>query len=244
MRRHGSSPERAVVWRGGLLFAVVALFLIVMIAAAMQGAARIHPIGGTPEPRPLETMPVLPGASGTPTPEPLPPNPVTELLGAVILGILVVLVGVGVIVLIVLLVRTLVGAWHDRPLRRRDGDEVGLAIVHASVDPEPEVIAAAIQRGIAGALREIDERPLPEDAIVAAWVGLEESAADAGLVRGASETPGEFAVRIITRRAGITAEAETLLRLYERVRFGGHPALEDDRAVARAALKNIEVGWR
>jgi hypothetical protein len=230
--------------RGGLLFVVVGLFLIVMIASAIQSAPRIRPIGGTPEPRPVGTMPAAPAPSGSPTQEPLPPNPVGEVLGAILLGVLVVLAGIGLIVLIVWLIRTLAHAWRDRPLRRRDGDDVGAAVAHEAAPAEPEIAASVIQRGIAGALREIAEPRAPSDAIVAAWVGLEESAADAGLIRGTSETPAEFALRVITRRAGIAAEAETLLGLYERVRFGGYAAVEDDRTVARAALERIEEGWR
>ena len=61
-----------------------------------------------------------------------------------------------------------------------------------------------MQRGIAGALATIDERATASDAIVAAWIGLEESAADAGVKRAASETPGEFVVRIITLRPGLS----------------------------------------
>lgn len=220
---------------------IIGLFLLVMIASAVQGTPSIHLIGSPPGPRRNEPIPEVPGSGGIPAPPSLPPSPMGELIGTTLLGVLVALVGIGIVLL---LARTLIRAWRDRQLRRRDGDEVGLTAAYALSVPEPEVIAEVIQRGIIGALREIDERSIPADAIVAAWVGLEESAADAGLARGVSETPGEFTLRIITRKSGISDDAEKLLRLYERVRFGGYSAGEEDRDAARAALKNIERGWR
>lgn len=230
--------------RGWLIGAVTGLFLVVMLAAALQGAPRISPITSTPEPLPAEPLPEI---SATPSPTPtLPPEPsiVAGVLGAIMLAVLILLGLVGVVLLILWAVRALIRAWRNRPLQRRDGDSVGFAMAEAPSVADPHVITTVIQRGIAGALQQIDSRPVPTDAIIAAWMGLEESAADAGLTRGRSETPGEFTVRIITWRTGISADAKILLRLYERVRFGGHVADEEDRATARAALRSIEAGWR
>ena len=77
------------------------------------------------------------------------------------------------------------------------------------------------------------------DAIIAAWVGLELSAERAGFVRSASETPSEFTRRIVSRAAGSAADVDTLLRLYERVRFGDYLANERDRIRAREALRRL-----
>lgn len=228
--------------RSGLLVTVVALFLLVMTAAAVQGAPTIRPVGSTSEPLPPETMPELSESTGTPAP--LESNPITELIGSIAFGILMLLAAAGAVALIVLVIRALLRAWRDRPLARRDGGETGTSLAAEPRAAEPEIVATLIQRGIAGALHEIEAGSIPSDAIIAAWVGLEESAADAGLTRGPSETPAEFTVRIISRRAGISSDARILLRLYERVRFGGYFAVEDDREIARSALRSIEAGWR
>lgn len=213
-----------------------------MLAASVQGIPTITPPDLAPAEGEVFEIPeatMSPGPTLTP-----PPEPATDI-ASVVLSIIFLLFGIAVAALIMFfVVRALVRLWQDRPLQTREGGEVGFAVTAPDDTREADAAAPAIRRGIDGALRSIDERAKPGDAIVAAWVGLEESAADAGLSRGRSETPAEFALRIITRRAGITDAATTLLHLYERVRFGGYAAGEGDRDRARAALKTIEEGWR
>lgn len=219
---------------------LVGLFAIVMLAASVQGTPTITPpdlarIDGERFEPPEPTM----TPDGSPTPLPERGSDLTEMIiGAIFL----IFALVAATLIVTLVIRALMRAWRDRPLRRRD--DGGAAFELSGEDSPEDAAAPAIRRGIEGALRSIEERTTPADAIIAAWVGLEESAADAGLTRGRSETPAEFALRIITRRAGITDAATDLLRLYERVRFGGHQADEADRTAARAALKTIEEGWR
>lgn len=226
----------------GLLSAVTALFLIAMIAAAIQGAPTFRPS----DPAPLESDRPLPTTSPAPTGSPTPLDVDLTSAGVVQVFsvILLVLVVAGIVALVVVIVCALVRAWRDRPLRRRDAADVAAEVETFPVTPEPEVAATTIRRGIAGALWAIDDQDRPSDAVIAAWIGLEESAADAGTRRGASETPGEFAVRIITIREGVAAEATELLRLFERVRFGAHEATEQERDAARDALRRIEEAWR
>lgn len=231
----------------GTVVVVSGLFFVAMIAAAVQGRPVLPPATATPE------SPSIPPEALTPPPEtPMPwqiEQPTssvwTDIVSFMLLALLILFAVAGVVWLTVVVVRALMAAWRDRPLRRADAGEVGVILSDlAAPAAEPEVETAVIQRGVAGALRQIDERAIASDAIIAAWVGLEESAADAGIRRAASETPGEFALRIISRRDGIAADAENLLRLYERVRFGGRIADEADRRTAKAALLRIEEGWR
>jgi hypothetical protein len=49
---------------------------------------------------------------------------------------------------------------------------------------------------------------------------------------------------MIGLREGIADETRGLLRLYERVRFGGYEADERDRASARDDLQRIREAWR
>ena len=51
-------------------------------------------------------------------------------------------------------------------------------------------------------------------------------------------------MRILRRRPGLDADLETLLALYESVRFGGVPSEEAARSAARRCLAAIEEGWR
>lgn len=233
---------RRGVHRLGIVSAVAALFFIVMIAAAIQGTPTFRPS----EPAPLassEPVPTtIPGETGLP--EEIEIDPTSAAVVQAFAVILMLLVVAGVIVLLVIIARALLRAWRNRPTGLRDGAEVAAEVADVTAVPEPEVAVDAVRRGIAGALQAIDDRALPTDAVIAAWVGLEESAADAGASRAPSETPAEFALRIITRRSGIEDEASELLTLFERVRFGSHVATESERHAARAALRRIDEVWR
>lgn len=218
---------------------VVVLFAVILVATSLQGRPEINPPQLSPgEPPP----PPLPEAE-TSTEPPLPTEPpnaaVQDILGAVLL----VVMGIAAALVLYGLVRLLRRLWQDRPLRRQptDAPETSRAGI---AEPEEAVAAPVVRRGVAGALRTIEHHPVPSDAIVAAWVGLEETAADAGLRRGVSETPGEFALRLMSMQSAAAAPATRLLELYERVRFGGLEAGETERALARAALQEIEEEWR
>lgn len=223
------------------LVAVAGFFAVVMFVAAQQGLPQFRPLpgGGT------ELVDV---GTSEPAPAEMTPGPMEQTEESPLFKvILAVLVAIAVLTLLFfgarMLVRYLRGLWRDRPLERREAAAVdAMSVVIAGTDAEPD--AAIIRRGIDEALRTIDVDPAPGDSIVAAWVGLEESATDAGAGRAPHETPSEFTVRIIGRRAGIAADVVALLGLYEQVRFGGLVAEERDRATAAACLRGIQEGWR
>ncbi|MFJ4996643.1 DUF4129 domain-containing protein [Microbacterium sp. NPDC088619] len=239
---HQTRPARRSVDRVVLPSVVVSLFVVVMIAAAIEGRPTFRPAA----PIPAGTAEPLPTAEpgGTGLPEPVEVDSTSAVVVQILTMILMVLVAGGIIALMVVIVRAVLRAWRERPLRRRDASLVASEVDQLASTPSADIAVGVMQRGIAGALQTIDERVTASDAIIAAWIGLEESAADAGVRRAASETPGEFAVRIITLRPGVADEAAALLRLYESVRFGTRVADEGDRASARQALRRIEGVWR
>ena len=220
----------------------VIVIALAMLAAAMQGTPAFDPpewqrAGGA-----THDMPTLPpGPTENPMADFFPDEPGKggSLVGWILLGLAAVVVAV----LLFFLVRALIRAWLARTPTRA-AEAPGTEFFTTDREPDPEAAAPEIRRGIAFARRVIDEHEVPSEAIVAAWVGLEQSAADAGLTRGPAETPAEFALRIITHRSAIAADARELLRLYERVRFAGHTATEADRTGARRALDAIEEGWK
>ncbi|PRB12231.1 DUF4129 domain-containing protein [Microbacterium sp. MYb62] len=226
------------------LIAIAGLFATVMFAAAAQGLPQFGEWPGAGESTaPDDVLPPAPTESSPPPIEPREDSPLLAILGFVLAALVLAAVLVAVYFGVRSLIRLLLRLWRDRPLARQETAALdAAAIAGTAVAAEPD--AATIRHGIAEALRTIDERPVPGDSIVAAWVGLEESAADAGSGRGPHETPSEFTVRIVGAREGIAADVLTLLALYEKVRFGGHDADEDDRAVASACLRGIQAGWR
>lgn len=226
------------------LIAIAGFFAMIMFAAAAQG--RPH-FGGwfneTEERAGEDVLPTAPTETAPPPLEPPDDSPLLVIIGYILAVVVIAAVLTMAFFGVRLLIRYLVGLWRDRPLGRREATQVDVRVATAPatyVEPDD----ATIQRGIAEALRTIEDRPTPGDGIVAAWVGLEESAADAGAGRGANETPSEFTVRVIGRRAGISADVRTLLALYENVRFGGHDADESDRIQAAECLRGIHEGWR
>ncbi|MGB3731206.1 DUF4129 domain-containing protein [Microbacterium sp.] len=241
--QRGSDPRgtllggsrRALTTGGALL-----LFAVAMLGVAVAGRPVIDLPSSTPPP--LSALPTPTrsdsAAGGIPSQRDAP-DVALRIIGIILVLIVVTLIAAG----LVLLVRALIRAWKDRPLRRQDAVDVDLDLaVEASAEPVPD--APAVRRGIAAARDAITRRIDPGEAIIAAWLGLEETASDAGAGRGTSETPAEFTLRILRHRQGIDGPTNRLLRLYEGVRFGRHAASESDRTAAADALAAIEDVWR
>ncbi|GAA3944874.1 DUF4129 domain-containing protein [Microbacterium soli] len=221
------------------LAGVVLLFVVAILAAAVAG----HP---SFRPAPEQTAPILP--------EPRPPAPTDgalpgDLVGGgdlflKIIGIVLVVIAIAVAVLVLVwVVRAVLAAWRERPLRRQAPVATDLDAAGGDAPAEPEPDAPVVRRGIAAARAAIDARTDPSDAIVAAWLGLEETAADSGAGRASSETQVEFTLRMLLHRPGIEEPARRLLGLYEGVRYAGRTAGEQERSAAAEALARIEDGW-
>jgi len=104
--------------------------------------------------------------------------------------------------------------------------------------------AKIVMSGLASALQILDSGRSPSDAVVQAWQGLEDAAAEAGLKRRPAETASEFTVRILYRSRGSTEPITLLLSLYQRVRFGHHAPTTDEIAAARSALAILLDLWQ
>jgi len=218
---------------------VLALLLVVLGAAAVSGPPSWAPAGGAPVVR-EEPAGVQP-PTAPPAQEPQQqdePDVIATILGFLVLAAVLALVVYGLIRLAHLLATII------RERRRADAAVQTDVETGSASSADDAVDAPVLQRGIAAALARVSAQGDPGDAIVAAWLGLEETAADAGSGRGRSETPAEFTLRILLRRPGIDAPARLLLRLYEQVRFGGRRGDEQMRRDAEAALSSIERGWR
>lgn len=123
--------------------------------------------------------------------------------------------------------------------RRRPAPVGGSSI--ASAEPEPEL--PVLQRGVAAAQWFLAEIERPVDAVVAAWLALEDAAEASGVRRGPAQTPTEFTVTVLERTSADAAATAELLALYHRARFSRQPL--DDDAVTRASdcLGRLAASW-
>lgn len=133
------------------------------------------------------------------------------------------------------LVQRLRGAWRPdgEPAttgRPEDGD---------LLDGIVEVDIAALATAVARAEAHLAGLAEPGDAVIAAWVALEDEAALQGTSRDPAQTTTEFTTALL-RHSPAPGDAVTTLRtLYHRARFTAHPVTPDDVRRARAALARI-----
>ncbi|MEX2563343.1 MAG: DUF4129 domain-containing protein [Nitriliruptoraceae bacterium] len=122
--------------------------------------------------------------------------------------------------------------------RRRSASSPGGMLVDGADPRLPEM-----QQGLETALSRLDEIADPGDAVIAAWIALEEAAAASGVARAPSQTPTEFTMSILERLDADPVAAATLLRLYHRVRFAHRRPTDGDVIAARASLIRLAEYW-
>lgn len=214
---------------------VVAGAAVVVLSTAAEGRAHLTPFFGTGTPAPVGISPAAAPPSAATAPPPADPFDVS----GVVQTILLVLAGLVALAVAAVLIRLLVAAIRDR--RRRTGRK-RLHGIDAGADPQV-ADAPTVLRGIAAALVALDEHREPSDAVVQAWLGLQQAAEDAGFARSAAETPTEFTGRVLSRTGADRVALGTLLRLYLRARFGDGAITAEDATDARQALRALETSW-
>lgn len=108
-------------------------------------------------------------------------------------------------------------------------------------DGDDDRIAGVMHKAVVSALTRLDARRGgdPGDAVVEAWLALEDAAADVGARREAHQTPTEFTASVLGR-LDVDADAlDRLCRVYHRARFSGHPVTEADARTASDALTRV-----
>ncbi|WP_457255663.1 DUF4129 domain-containing protein [Pedococcus sp. P5_B7] len=151
------------------------------------------------------------------------------LVTLVELAMKIVLVVVIVIVLVAI-GRALLDRWRTREVT---ADLVG------SVDVVPEALLEAALEG---------ERQLshgaPANAVIAAWVAMEDACRAAGVRDDDSRTSAELVTAVLRSHRVDRAPLETLAALYREARFSAHPIGEEHRTSARDALVQVQADLR
>ncbi|MBE1874914.1 DUF4129 domain-containing protein [Myceligenerans pegani] len=214
--------------------ATVLLVLVVLAAAAatpwVAAPPRMPAILPT-NPADLPSMPPVPTASPTPAPQEYLNDTARNLIGIALLLVLLALL-----------------AWIGTVIARRmiDRYQPGTTVPEETPAPggtvtaTPDELTAAVQDAVEQALAVVDRaRGVPRDAVVAAWVALEDAAAAHGTERDPADTPTEFTAALLAATPAPAADIRTLRALYQRARFTTRPVTDDDVAAARAALAGI-----
>lgn len=113
-------------------------------------------------------------------------------------------------------------------------------VEHETAEPD----LPALRRGVAAARRILDGHADPQDAVIAAWLELEQAAASSGVERAPSDTPTEFTTAVLDATRADPAATRTLLGLYHRARFAPDAVLgPPEVAEALRSLERIAESW-
>ncbi|MFS0704340.1 DUF4129 domain-containing protein [Cellulomonas sp. 179-A 9B4 NHS] len=229
-RAAASARDRAVV----LTVLAAVLVALAVLAGALAGPVELA--GRQAEP------PELPTFSAPPAPS-LPPvgvdRPVVEPGDppAWLRTVTVVLVVLAVTAVLALVVRWLRRRRWWTPPPPGDADAPGTA-----ADVGDMQVVAAMRAGVRSASRALADDVPPGDAVVAAWVAVEEAAASTGVVRERAQTATEFTLDVLDRTRADPDATRALLALYLTARFGAHPVTAADVRRARELLDVVGTG--
>lgn len=214
----------------------------VAAAAILLGALLVASLGPPVElmsPAPDRTAPAVvappptatsPPASAIPTPTgTLGPRGETPLALDLAVQVLVVLV---IAVVLAVLLALLRAAWRPpRLVTRAASDFVTPEVPDELLESVPEQISR-LQEGE------------PRNAIVAAWLNLETSAAATGLPRDPAETSTEYTTRVLHTWDVDPRSLGDLAALYREARFSRHPLGEEHRRRAVRDLTTVHDDLR
>jgi len=214
--------------------AVAGLVVFVVLGAALAGPwhvstrdGRIPRIDYTPPPLPSNDATSAPLGEGGPNHLSIP----------------------GWVFVVVLVVVLAVVAWFVVPMVKRwltgrgpkERDDVVDAGTPAGFEAYPAT--PALQEGVAQATRLLEDPDVaPGDAVIAAWVALEDAAARSGVVRDRAQTASEFTVEVLGATLADPAATRWLLGRYLDARYSEHVLTADDVQGARDALAALAEG--
>lgn len=224
--------------KGLLPTALVAVLVVASVIAA--AAAGPWTIGrrdvGAPQ-----IMLTPPQPSRSPLPESLPDGLVPgqalpSWLGWLGAAFAVLCVAV-LVYLLVVAVRALLRSWAARDQTARDEAPDDLV-----VDADDEALTPVLRAGVARAAQALAGGADPGDAVVAAWVALEEAAERSGVERDPAHTASELTVAVLDATRADPEATRTLLGLYLTARFSTRPVTDDDVRRAQECLEALADG--
>ena len=108
-----------------------------------------------------------------------------------------------------------------------------------AVDALPEVLLEGAREG-----EQLLARGTPGNAVIAAWVALEDAVRSAGVRDDDSRTSAELVTTVLRSHRVDQGPLDTLAALYREARFSRHPITEEQRTSAREALVQVQSDLR
>lgn len=232
IRTQPSRPGVESIRRMPTLVACAAASLVLVLAVGLQEPASSVGLRWEPSQR-KRTLPEFVFEFDRIRLDPRSGPPTDDLWHRMLLLVLAALLALAILVGAVRLIRHLT--------RRPPATTSARTRVDTDVPTEAE--AQILKSGLSAAIRILDTERNAGNAIVMAWQGLEDAAAEAGLHRRPAETASEFTSRILYRSRGSAQSIAVLLSLYQRVRFGHHEPQAAEIAAARDSLATLVELW-
>lgn len=116
----------------------------------------------------------------------------------------------------------------------------GAPATYATLDDEQDRLARAVDSGRRALLDGTDARA----AVIACYAAMEESLADSGVTRRASDSPQDLLERAVAGGPPTRASAAALTALFREARYSTHLMDGSHRDRAAAALAEIADGLR
>ena len=216
-----------------LLVAALAVGALGVLAAAAGGPWRLRDRFGLWSGAPAPVAPPRPPPSSAASALPRRPPAVTstDWLAPLVWT---------VAVLVVLALAYLV--WRRLPRRSRRDRGVPLG-ASASAGGGGEPSAPVLRAGLGEARHLLDTVLDPTDAVLAAWVALEQAAERSGVARRPADTPTELTAAVLGATPADASAVRLLLALYHRARFSAGGV--DPGAVQRArrCVDALAASW-
>lgn len=229
-----SRPRSAALGSGRLLGALAAVLGLALVAWASLADAPIlalpTPAGTTGS----EAVPA-PAATAVATQAPLPPDVTnagySDTAWRVIATVVVVVAVAAALTVAVLVLRALL-----RRLRSASSPEDDGLVDDGVLD-----LSVLTAERAARQARLLTEGT-PRNAVVATWLELERTVADAGVVRRPTETSSELVVRVLSTASAPADALAELAGLFREARFSRHELTEAHRRRAVADLDRVHAG--
>lgn len=228
-----SRPRSAALGPGRLLGALAAVLGLALVAWASLADATILALPTSVGTTGSEAVPA-PAATAEATQPPLPPDVTSagysDTAWRVIATLVVVVAVAAALAVAVLVLRAL--------LRR----------LRSASSPEDDALGddGVLDLSVLTAERAARQARLltdgtPRNAVVATWLELERTVADAGVVRRPTETSSELVVRVLSTASAPADALADLAGLFREARFSRHELTEGHRRRAVADLDRVHA---